>query len=540
FLFFLFMMFIFIKPLYADPMITLSYDTGSNISENASPNSTVVYLVSSAGALALTDSQFTVELLFSNNWKLKTSATYNLDYESLASNNYYYTITVVGDTATESFALSIGDYNEPPVINNQNFTVAESTQISETALTVIANDPENAQLTYSIASGSDFGITPSTGEMYPINTLDSNITANYAMTIAVTDGQYTDTAIINITISDVNDPPVINNQTFSVNENSSNGTLVDILSASDPEGNTLTYGISNGNESGAFAIGSTTGNVTVNNGNLLNYENVHSYTLTVYAEDLEYSSTATLVININNVNEAPVMNTQSYSITEDAANTTVIASLVSSDPESDPLTFTITDGNTSNAFAVNSSGNLLVNDTTQIDFETKVLWNLTIDVTDGTFTDIAVVSINILNANDNLPTMSNQTFYVSKTSPVGTLVDTVSASDLDNDTLTFSITAGNTSSVFDIDASTGDITVNNETQLESDLTTYNLTVSVNDGLNNKTATIVVNVTIQNYAPTIQTIRTQHTNISTMSEPILLTIADANGGGISITSLSSSP
>ncbi|MBF0450306.1 MAG: cadherin domain-containing protein, partial [Candidatus Magnetomorum sp.] len=526
---------------HADPLITLSYDTGSNISENASPSATVAYLVSSAGALALTDSQFTVELLFSNNWKLKTSATYNLDYESLASSNYYYTVTVVGDTATESFALSIGNYNEPPVINNQNFTIAEDTPIGDVACTVIATDPENAQLTFSISSGSsDLAITPSTGEMYPTKLLDSNITANYAMTIAVTDGQYTDTAIINLTLSDVNDPPVINNQNFSVNENSSNGTLVDRLTASDPEGNTLTYGIVSGNESGAFAVGSTTGNVTVGNGNLLNYENVHAYTLTVYAQDLEYSSTATLIININNVNEAPVMDSQSYSIIESASNGTVIASVVASDPEADLLTFTITGGNTTNAFALNSSGSLSVYDTTKIDFETKTLWNLTVQVTDGTFVDSAVVSIDILNANDNFPSISNQTFYVSKTSQNGTVVDTVNASDIDNNTLTFSITAGNTNSIFAINASTGEITVNNDTQLLTELLTYNLTVSVFDGLNTRTATISINVTTQNYAPSITSIEWQHTNISTLSIPISFTIVDANGGAISVTAMSSDP
>jgi len=66
------------------------------------------------------------------------------------------------------------------------------------------------------------------------------------------------TVIVNLT--DVNEVPVIANQTFSIAENSANGTSVGTVVASDPDaGQTLTYSILSGNTSGAFALNASTG-----------------------------------------------------------------------------------------------------------------------------------------------------------------------------------------------------------------------------------------------------------------------------------------
>ena len=69
-----------------------------------------------------------------------------------------------------------------------------------------------------------------------------------------------------INLNNLNEAPVVNDQSFSVNENAANGTVVGTVVASDPDaGDTLGYAITAGNTGGAFAINASTGEITVNN-----------------------------------------------------------------------------------------------------------------------------------------------------------------------------------------------------------------------------------------------------------------------------------
>ncbi|MDZ4686728.1 MAG: cadherin repeat domain-containing protein, partial [Planctomycetaceae bacterium] len=103
-------------------------------------------------------------------------------------------------------------------------------------------------------------------------------------------------------------PPVINNQTFAVAENRPIGHVVGTVVASDPDvGQTLTYAITAGNTGNVFAINASTGQITVASPTL-NFEGINQYNLTVQVTDNgapTSSSSATVTVNITNLNEAP-------------------------------------------------------------------------------------------------------------------------------------------------------------------------------------------------------------------------------------------
>jgi len=104
-----------------------------------------------------------------------------------------------------------------------------------------------------------------------------------------------------------NQPPVIAAQSFSLAENSANGTVVGTVAASDPNtGQTLTYSITAGNTSGAFSINASSGQLSVANSAALNYEGTPTFSLTVLVADNaspSLSSSATVTVNLTNVNE---------------------------------------------------------------------------------------------------------------------------------------------------------------------------------------------------------------------------------------------
>lgn len=88
-------------------------------------------------------------------------------------------------------------------------------------------------------------------------------------------------------------------------------------------------------------------------------------------------------------------------------------------------------------------------------------------------------------------------FSVSEDASTGTTVGTVTATDQDNDTLAYSITAGNTGSKFAIGSTTGVITVAGALD-RSAAASYSLTVRASDSRLNDTTT--VNITVSALTP----------------------------------------
>src|SRR5436853_5621607 len=71
---------------------------------------------------------------------------------------------------------------------------------------------------------------------------------------------------VTITVTAVNDAPVMNDQAFSVAETSANGTVVGTIVATDVDtGQTRTFAVTGGTGQAAFAVNATTGQITVAN-----------------------------------------------------------------------------------------------------------------------------------------------------------------------------------------------------------------------------------------------------------------------------------
>lgn len=114
-----------------------------------------------------------------------------------------------------------------------------------------------------------------------------------------------------------NEAPVVNAATFALAENSANGTNVGTVSFSDPDsGQTATFSITAGNIGNAFTINPTSGQITVISSAALNFETTPSFSLTVQVTDNgtpQLSGSATITVNLTDVNDAPVAVNKNYS-----------------------------------------------------------------------------------------------------------------------------------------------------------------------------------------------------------------------------------
>ena len=285
---------------------------------------------------------------------------------------------------------------------------------------------------------------------------------------------------------------------FTVAENAAVDTVVGGVSATDSDaGDTLTYSIAAGNGDGKFALGSSTGQLTV--AASLDHETVPSYTLTVEVSDGDGGAgEATVSITVSDVNEPPVFGSEAYafSIAEDAAVDAAVGTVSAPDPDSgDALSYSITAGNSDGKFAIDSStGHLAV--AASLDHETAPSYSLTVEVSDGNgFMDEATVSITVSDVNEP-PSFGSETyaFSVAEDAAVDAVVGTVSAADPDTgDTLSYSITAGNGDGKFAIDGVSGEITVAEELDYET-AASYSLTVeAIDDESASDTSTVNVSV-----------------------------------------------
>ncbi|MGD8957408.1 MAG: cadherin domain-containing protein, partial [Chromatiaceae bacterium] len=176
--------------------------------------------------------------------------------------------------------------------------------------------------------------------------------------------------------------PTVNDAGFSLDENSANGTVVGSVTASDPENGTLSYAITGGNNDGAFAIDATTGQITVADGTLLDFETTPSFTLTVAAIDPQgaYGS-ATITVNLNDVNTPPVNNLPAAQSTDE--DTTLTFSVANGNP----ISISNDAGDTTTVTLSVDNGTLSLAQTTGLTFDAGANGTATMTFT-GTVEDI--------------------------------------------------------------------------------------------------------------------------------------------------------
>ena len=120
-------------------------------------------------------------------------------------------------------------------------------------------------------------------------------------------GGLTYSETFSISVGDANDAPSdLDLSGNAVSENAADGTSVGTVSATDQDaGDGATYALTD-DAGGRFAIDSATGEITVADGSLLDFEGAASHDVTVRVTDsggLTYTETFT--INVGDVNERP-------------------------------------------------------------------------------------------------------------------------------------------------------------------------------------------------------------------------------------------
>ena len=291
-------------------------------------------------------------------------------------------------------------------------------------------------------------------------------------------------------VSGMNTPPTVSDRSFSVLEDNA-GSLG--LSAFDADsGDSYSFRMVSGPAAGTASI----------SGSSLQYTPPSNWngrtTLSYLAIDSKgaSSNTSTVTITVTPVNDTPSVSNASMAINEDAVGTlTLGVSDVDLQYEGDSHTWSIVTVPNSAHGTASISGN-------KLSFTPKPNWNGTTTLTyrardsKGANSNTATVTITVRPVND-APVASNTTLTVAEDT-AGTV--TLVASDVDGDSLTYSIVA-------QPNAAHGTVTISGNKATFTPKPNWNgtttFTYRANDGtVNSNTATVTVTVTPVNDTPSV--------------------------------------
>ena len=158
----------------------------------------------------------------------------------------------------------------------------------------------------------------------------------------------------------------------------------------------------------------------------------------------------------------------------------------------------------------------VTSDNSTVDTQTNAIETLLEELTPGT---------------NSAPVITDATvsIFENTVSNGSVVVATASATDADNDPLSFSIKAGNTGEVFAIDSDTGEISLVAPVDFGT-LNQYNLTIEVSDGTEVRSATFQINISNVNENPTGNVLITGTAEEDQTLSADTSTIADPDGLG----------
>ncbi|GAA0477594.1 hypothetical protein GCM10009096_19360 [Parasphingorhabdus litoris] len=452
-----------------------------------------------------------------------------IDRDASQPNGGVYSVTITGTdpdglTSSQTFTWTVT--NPAPTAVNDSATTNEDTPVN---VTVLANDtdPDGDPLTVTMATALNGTVT-----INPDGTLtyvpDADFNGMDTITYVISDGNGgTSTAAVDVTVNAVNDPPVAVDDSATTNEDTP-VTIGVLGNDTDIDGDPLTV----------TAATSPDGTVVINPDGTItftpnpNFNGPTTITYTI-SDGNGGTSTATVAVTVDAVNDPPVANMDSATTDEDTpVDIAVLAN--DTDVDGDPLTVTAADA-PNGTVTINPDGTVTY--VPDPDFNGTDTITYTISDGQGGFaTSTVEVTVNAVNdapvATPIAPQNDNDADVIN-VSVAGNFTD------VDGDPLTFTATglppglsidaAGNITGTIDPDASQGGPGSNG---------IYSVTVTADDG-NGGTVSQTFVWEVNNPAP-VATDDTATTDEDTpVTIPVLANDSDPDGDALSVTSATAS-
>jgi hypothetical protein len=424
-----------------------------------------------------------------------------LDFETATSHQ----ITVrasdpSGAFSEQSFTIDVTDVapSAPVDGNASTNTVAEGatngTLVS--GLAIGSTDIHGGTVTFALSNdaGGRFNIDPSTGVVSVADgtLIDFEVATSHQITVRASDpsGAFSEQ---NFTVVVTNAPPSAPTDAAgaanTIAEGAVNGTVVAGLSLISSDGaGAVTYSLSD-DAGGRFAIDPVTGEVTVADASLLDFETAESHQIIVQAmDDSEAFTEQTFTIEVTDVAPSAPLDSDGAtggSISEGAGiGDSVGMAASSNDVNGGAVTYALSD-DAGGRFAIDSStGVVTVANVLLLDFESATSHQITVRASDpsSAFSEQSF-TIDVTNVAPSEPVNGSLApGSIVEGAANGTLVGglVISSNDVNGGTVTYSL-SDDAGGRFAIDPSTGAVTVADGARLDfENATSHQITVRASD------------------------------------------------------------
>ena len=333
----------------------------------------------------------------------------------------------------------------PPELSvSTNAIIVREDFRSSVVIRTTATDADGNTLTLSVNASTQVVNTVISGPISGMSTLTNSITLTAighangitTLTVSATDasGQSTSTKIV-VMVRAVNDPPTIDIPAGVLTLKEDFEGNITLATVNNVDDDTITISVLE-SPSGIVNVTTTGSNVQISNRAHVN----GMTTLAITVSDSVFSLTVNVVVTVTAVNDTPTfaISTTAISLTEDFSNTVMVASAMNVDD--DTITISVLESTTGvvNVTTANSNVQLMSRR------NANGVTTLTLTVSDGQLSSTLQVSIIVSPVNDS-PTITisqNALIFFEDFKTISTI--TANIADLENDTLTFSVTESTT------------------------------------------------------------------------------------------------
>lgn len=342
-----------------------------------------------------------------------------LPYTSAGS----YPVTVTASdgslTDSEAFTWTVTNTNRAPQASGTSATTPEDTP---TNLVLAASDADEDALTFSIVSQPAHGTLALDGSSATYSPAQ-NYNGADGFTFKANDGTSdSNVASVSLTVTPVNDTPDAANDAAATNEDAS--VTINVL-ANDTDADADALNVSAVSQ-GTHGLVSVNGNGSVSYTPVANFFGSDSFTYTV-SDGNSGTDSASVIVTINPVNDAPLANNDSVTLNEDASMTIAAAGVLANDQDVDgnPLSAVLAAGPANGFLTLNADGSF----TYIPDQNFNGTDSFTYRASDGaTQSNLATVTI-VVNAVNDAPVAANDSYSMS----AGTTLTTPAPGVLVND-----------------------------------------------------------------------------------------------------------
>ncbi|WP_338705501.1 tandem-95 repeat protein [Priestia aryabhattai] len=330
-----------------------------------------------------------------------------------------------GGTAISTITITVLPVNDPPV--GPVVVTLVTTEDTPVSSQITAFDPDGEVLTYSLQDPPTNGVAAVNPDGTFTYTPNGNYNGPDTFTVLISDpsGAFIVTNVL-VTVTPVNDAPVVPNYEFVINEDTSlNSQVV----ATDVDGNPLTYGLLTGPVNGTVVVNPDgTYTYTPNE----NYNGVDSFSVVV-SDGQGGTAISTITITILPVNDPPVGPVVVTLVTNE--DTAVSSQIIAFDPDGEVLTYSLQDPPTNGVAAVNPDGTFTY--TPNGNYNGPDTFTVLISDPSGAFI-VTNVFVTVTPVND-VPVVPNYEFVINEDT---SLNSQVVATDVDGNPLTYGLLTG--------------------------------------------------------------------------------------------------